>query len=191
MSKAEWDLCSFWQLERLQVNGPTEQQPARSAARATAAPNLRVCIFFPQVCLQPPWWRPLTSWRRVCRSQPGPDRPLTQELLTASGRYWERKASELCGRELEVCFVAQNAHCVHKVVGTHKPLWTLLFPLLPARMCRSSPQFGVTLVTYELLQRWFYVDFGGQYVDFWNYLNFFPLGTKWTQYLVFFVLQAV
>lgn len=34
----------------------------------------------------------------------------------------------------------------------------------PARMCRSSPQFGVTLVTYELLQRWFYVDFGGQYV---------------------------
>uniref|UniRef100_A0A3Q2PVI6 Solute carrier family 25 member 12 n=1 Tax=Fundulus heteroclitus TaxID=8078 RepID=A0A3Q2PVI6_FUNHE len=30
-----------------------------------------------------------------------------------------------------------------------------------ARMCRSSPQFGVTLVTYELLQRWFYLDFGG------------------------------
>merc|ERR1712018_307890 len=30
-----------------------------------------------------------------------------------------------------------------------------------ARMCRSSPQFGVTLVTYELLQRLFYVDFGG------------------------------
>ena len=32
-----------------------------------------------------------------------------------------------------------------------------------ARMCRSSPQFGVTLVTYELLQRMFYVDFGGRY----------------------------
>ena len=31
-----------------------------------------------------------------------------------------------------------------------------------ARMCRSSPQFGVTLVTYELLQRTFYVDFGGR-----------------------------
>jgi len=30
-----------------------------------------------------------------------------------------------------------------------------------ARMCRSSPQFGVTLVTYELLQRMFYIDFGG------------------------------
>jgi len=30
-----------------------------------------------------------------------------------------------------------------------------------ARMCRSSPQFGVTLATYELLQRVFYVDFGG------------------------------
>ena len=32
-----------------------------------------------------------------------------------------------------------------------------------ARMCRSSPQFGVTLVTYELLQRTFYVDFRGRY----------------------------
>uniref|UniRef100_A0A8C6PXY1 Solute carrier family 25 member 12 n=6 Tax=Nothobranchius TaxID=28779 RepID=A0A8C6PXY1_NOTFU len=30
-----------------------------------------------------------------------------------------------------------------------------------ARVFRSSPQFGVTLVTYELLQRFFYVDFGG------------------------------
>jgi len=30
-----------------------------------------------------------------------------------------------------------------------------------ARMCRSSPQFGVTLVTYELLQRLFHIDFGG------------------------------
>lgn len=32
---------------------------------------------------------------------------------------------------------------------------------LSARVFRSSPQFGVTLVTYELLQRWFYIDFGG------------------------------
>ncbi|KAB7496155.1 Calcium-binding mitochondrial carrier protein Aralar1 [Armadillidium nasatum] len=31
----------------------------------------------------------------------------------------------------------------------------------PARVLRSSPQFGVTLVTYEILQRLFYVDFGG------------------------------
>ncbi|XP_075036744.1 electrogenic aspartate/glutamate antiporter SLC25A12, mitochondrial [Mixophyes fleayi] len=30
-----------------------------------------------------------------------------------------------------------------------------------ARVFRSSPQFGVTLVTYELLQRWLCVDFGG------------------------------
>ncbi|CAH0777344.1 unnamed protein product [Bemisia tabaci] len=30
-----------------------------------------------------------------------------------------------------------------------------------ARVCRSSPQFGVTLWTYEILQRLFYVDFGG------------------------------
>jgi len=31
-----------------------------------------------------------------------------------------------------------------------------------ARVFRSSPQFGVTLVTYEMLQRLFYVDFGGK-----------------------------
>lgn len=30
-----------------------------------------------------------------------------------------------------------------------------------ARVFRSSPQFGVTLLSYELLQRLFYVDFGG------------------------------
>ncbi|CAI4226539.1 unnamed protein product [Auanema sp. JU1783] len=30
-----------------------------------------------------------------------------------------------------------------------------------ARVCRSSPQFAVTLLTYEFLQRVFYVDFGG------------------------------
>ncbi|XP_067907345.1 electrogenic aspartate/glutamate antiporter SLC25A13, mitochondrial [Heterodontus francisci] len=31
-----------------------------------------------------------------------------------------------------------------------------------ARVFRSSPQFGVTLMTYELLQRWFHVDFGNR-----------------------------
>lgn len=31
-----------------------------------------------------------------------------------------------------------------------------------ARVMRSSPQFGVTLVSYEILQRLFYVDFGGR-----------------------------
>lgn len=31
-----------------------------------------------------------------------------------------------------------------------------------ARVMRSSPQFGVTLVSYEILQRVFYIDFGGR-----------------------------
>lgn len=35
------------------------------------------------------------------------------------------------------------------------------FSILTARVFRSSPQFGVTLFTYELLQRLFVVDFGG------------------------------
>jgi hypothetical protein len=30
-----------------------------------------------------------------------------------------------------------------------------------ARVLRSSPQFGVTLMAYEILQRLFYIDFGG------------------------------
>ena len=34
-----------------------------------------------------------------------------------------------------------------------------------ARVFRSSPQFGVTLLTYEVLQRLFYVDFGGRSVS--------------------------
>lgn len=32
----------------------------------------------------------------------------------------------------------------------------------PARVFRSAPQFGFTLLTYEVLQRLFYVDFGGR-----------------------------
>lgn len=31
-----------------------------------------------------------------------------------------------------------------------------------ARVFRSSPQFGVTLLTYEMLQRLLYIDFGGR-----------------------------
>ncbi|VDP92682.1 unnamed protein product [Echinostoma caproni] len=31
-----------------------------------------------------------------------------------------------------------------------------------ARVLRSSPQFGVTLLTYEMLQRFLYIDFGGR-----------------------------
>ncbi|XP_073982916.1 calcium-binding mitochondrial carrier protein aralar1 isoform X2 [Rhodnius prolixus] len=33
--------------------------------------------------------------------------------------------------------------------------------IYPARVLRSSPQFAVTLLTYEILQRALYVDFGG------------------------------
>lgn len=40
------------------------------------------------------------------------------------------------------------------------------FIIFLARVFRSSPQFGVTLFTYELLQRALYVDFGGTYVFF-------------------------
>ncbi|KAG5887871.1 hypothetical protein JTB14_011406 [Gonioctena quinquepunctata] len=48
------------------------------------------------------------------------------------------------------------ARKIHKEEG-FKALWKGT----TARVMRSSPQFGVTLVTYELLQRYLYVDFGG------------------------------
>ena len=41
---------------------------------------------------------------------------------------------------------------------------TAFFKGGPARIFRSSPQFGFTLLTYELLQRVLYVDFGGRSV---------------------------
>ncbi|NXF09516.1 CMC1 protein, partial [Smithornis capensis] len=49
--------------------------------------------------------------------------------------------------------------CFRKILREEGP--TALWKGAAARVFRSSPQFGVTLVTYELLQRWFYVDFGG------------------------------
>uniref|UniRef100_A0A8C8LMU4 EF-hand domain-containing protein n=1 Tax=Oncorhynchus tshawytscha TaxID=74940 RepID=A0A8C8LMU4_ONCTS len=49
--------------------------------------------------------------------------------------------------------------CFRKIM--HEEGFRALWKGAGARMCRSSPQFGVTLVTYELLQRWLNVDFGG------------------------------
>ncbi|EPQ13855.1 Calcium-binding mitochondrial carrier protein Aralar2 [Myotis brandtii] len=49
--------------------------------------------------------------------------------------------------------------CFRKILQEEGP--KALWKGAGARVLRSSPQFGVTLLTYELLQRWFYVDFGG------------------------------
>lgn len=50
----------------------------------------------------------------------------------------------------------------YEIVYTLKILYpSSLFFFFAARVFRSSPQFGVTLFTYELLQRLFVVDFGG------------------------------
>lgn len=49
--------------------------------------------------------------------------------------------------------------CFRKILREEGP--KALWKGVAARVFRSSPQFGVTLLTYELLQRWFYVDFGG------------------------------
>uniref|UniRef100_A0A6I8NDU3 Solute carrier family 25 member 13 n=1 Tax=Ornithorhynchus anatinus TaxID=9258 RepID=A0A6I8NDU3_ORNAN len=51
------------------------------------------------------------------------------------------------------------ADCFRKILKEEGP--KALWKGAGARVFRSSPQFGVTLLTYELLQRWFYVDFGG------------------------------
>ncbi|EYB94070.1 hypothetical protein Y032_0176g566 [Ancylostoma ceylanicum] len=49
--------------------------------------------------------------------------------------------------------------CARKVLKEEGP--SALWKGTAARVCRSSPQFAVTLLTYEVLQRMFYVDFGG------------------------------
>ena len=49
--------------------------------------------------------------------------------------------------------------CFRKILKEEGPL--ALWKGTAARVCRSSPQFAVTLLTYEILQRVFYVDFGG------------------------------
>eukprot|EP00063_Salmo_salar_P072050 XP_014046885.1 PREDICTED: calcium-binding mitochondrial carrier protein Aralar1-like isoform X2 [Salmo salar] len=64
------------------------------------------------------------------------------------GALWKGAGGVCCG----VCVSVTTQMGIHF-------LCLALFPP-PARMCRSSPQFGVTLVTYELLQRWLSVDFG-------------------------------
>lgn len=50
--------------------------------------------------------------------------------------------------------------CIRKVVAEEG--FMALWKGAPARVLRSSPQFGVTLATYELLQRAFDFDFGGR-----------------------------
>ncbi|CAH1775700.1 unnamed protein product [Owenia fusiformis] len=50
--------------------------------------------------------------------------------------------------------------CFVKIMREEGP--RALWKGAPARVFRSSPQFGVTLLTYELLQRTFYIDFGGR-----------------------------
>lgn len=61
-----------------------------------------------------------------------------------------------------VVYSCMHRHRMPQIVFAFNPCWIFVSLFSPARMCRSSPQFGVTLVTYELLQRWFYIDFGGQ-----------------------------
>ncbi|CAO4368084.1 unnamed protein product [Caenorhabditis nigoni] len=49
--------------------------------------------------------------------------------------------------------------CARKLLKEEGPM--SLWKGTAARVCRSSPQFAVTLLTYEVLQRLFYVDFAG------------------------------
>ncbi|KJH44448.1 Calcium-binding carrier protein Aralar1 [Dictyocaulus viviparus] len=49
--------------------------------------------------------------------------------------------------------------CARKVMKEEGP--AAFWKGTAARVCRSSPQFAVTLLAYEVLQRVFYIDFGG------------------------------
>ena len=65
-----------------------------------------------------------------------------------------KKEVELSGKEGQVCdCVIHFGDIVYRTAF----YYTFLFS---ARVFRSSPQFGVTLLTYEIIQRYFYFDFG-------------------------------
>ncbi|CAJ0581664.1 unnamed protein product, partial [Mesorhabditis spiculigera] len=49
--------------------------------------------------------------------------------------------------------------CARKIMKEEGP--AAFWKGTAARVCRSSPQFAVTLLAYEVLQRLFYIDFGG------------------------------
>lgn len=115
------------------------------------------CLCCVQVCLRPLWSPLRMSSKQGYRWQPGQARPPTAVLWTALWRSFEKKVQRLCGKEQEVCKTALITKCFLMVLFVTEGL----FLFFQARVFRSSPQFGVTLVTYELLQRWFYVDFGG------------------------------
>jgi len=51
-------------------------------------------------------------------------------------------------------------HCFRTIIKEEGGI--ALWKGATARVFRSSPQFGVTLLTYEMLHRLFYVDFGGR-----------------------------
>ena len=73
-----------------------------------------------------------------------------------AGRGWSR-VERLVGIGVLLPLLACGLCWSHPAVNCRPPPFLSLL----ARVFRSSPQFGVTLVTYELLQRWFYIDFGG------------------------------
>ncbi|TNN03021.1 hypothetical protein fugu_000050 [Takifugu bimaculatus] len=80
------------------------------------------------------------------------------------GLYKGAKACFLRDIPFSAIYFPVYAHSKEKIAdedGKLGPLQLLAAGAIAARVFRSSPQFGVTLVTYELLQRWFYIDFGG------------------------------
>lgn len=158
MNKAEWDLCSFWQLEPLQVNRPTEQQPARSPPPATAAINFLVYIL---------------SLRHPC-SLPGDARRCCQD--TSAGRsqsrtdhvhrsHWLFPEDSERGRLQSA--VEGSWRCVlwskllSVVVGTHKPLNYVVFspltssyvPVVSSVWCHSGDLRALTTVVLHWLRR--------------------------------------
>lgn len=70
-------------------------------------------------------------------------------------KFIKKKVQERSGKEQPVYFATEIYIIIRNI--TIFNLQTLIL----ARVFRSSPQFGVTLLTYEVLQRLFYVDFGG------------------------------
>lgn len=175
MSMAGWGLYSSWLLERLQVtwsDGHWKQLVCFSSSLASFSVwHQWICSWLVSLYLSvfpryPCCFSCDACWRHqdapAGGSEGGADHLLGCHRLLQEDHARGGLPSLVEGSWRCVSCAAHGAppQCFFSLI--------LLNPFFsfspPARMCRSSPQFGVTLVTYELLQRWFYVDFGGQWV---------------------------
>ncbi|XP_072019919.1 electrogenic aspartate/glutamate antiporter SLC25A13, mitochondrial-like [Amphiura filiformis] len=160
---------------RLQVAGELHSGPRVSAISVIKElgffglyKGARAC-FLRDIPFSAIYFPAYAHFKSLFADEDGHNSPLT--LLTAAtisgapAAYFTTPADVIKTRLQVVARAGQTTYT--GVMDCTKKIWKqegfwAFFKGGPARIFRSSPQFGVTLLTYELLQRSFVVDFGGR-----------------------------